>query len=93
MCDVTTSSRREICVPQRFQVMKDWSDLEERYQDIRARDPVAADAFKRWMTVRFQQTVAALEASGAAEKHHLSAMHQQRVQVRVCVRVCVCVSV
>lgn len=61
--------------------MKDWSDLEERYQDIRARDPVAADAFKRWMTVRFQQTVAALEASGAAEKHHLSAMHQQRVQV------------
>ncbi|XP_014206196.1 amyloid-beta-like protein [Copidosoma floridanum] len=64
-------------------VMKDWSDLEERYQDIRARDPVAADAFKRWMTVRFQQTVAALEASGAAEKHHLSAMHQQRVQETV----------
>ncbi|XP_014234357.1 amyloid-beta-like protein [Trichogramma pretiosum] len=64
-------------------VMKDWSDLEERYQDIRARDPVAADAFKRWMTVRFQQTVAALEASGAAEKHHLSSMHQQRVQETV----------
>ncbi|XP_011502906.1 PREDICTED: beta-amyloid-like protein [Ceratosolen solmsi marchali] len=64
-------------------VMKDWSDLEERYQDIRARDPVAADSFKRWMTVRFQQTVAALEASGAAEKHHLSAMHQQRVQETV----------
>lgn len=61
--------------------MKDWSDLEERYQDIRARDPKAADGFKRWMTTRFQQTVAALEASGAAEKHHLSAMHQQRVQV------------
>ncbi|KAF7992272.1 hypothetical protein HCN44_001597 [Aphidius gifuensis] len=64
-------------------VMKDWSDLEERYQDIRARDPVAADAFKRWMTARFQETVAALEASGAAEKHQLSAMHQQRVQEAV----------
>lgn len=62
--------------------MKDWSDLEERYQDIRAHDPVAADAFKRWMTARFQETVAALEESGAAEKHQLSAMHQQRVQVR-----------
>lgn len=61
--------------------MKDWSDLEERYQDIRAHDPVAADAFKRWMTARFQETVAALEESGAAEKHQLSAMHQQRVQV------------
>lgn len=67
---------------QRFQVMKDWSDLEEKYQDIRAHDPVAADAFKRWMTARFQETVAALEESGAAEKHQLSAMHQQRVQVR-----------
>ncbi|KAK0097869.1 hypothetical protein PV326_013165 [Microctonus aethiopoides] len=64
-------------------VMKDWSDLEERYQDIRARDPVAADAFKRWMTSKFQETVAALEASGAAEKHQLSAMHQQRVQEAV----------
>lgn len=71
----------EIFVLQRFQVMKDWSDLEERYQDIRAHDPVAADAFKRWMTARFQETVAALEESGAAEKHQLSAMHQQRVQV------------
>ncbi|CAD1470233.1 unnamed protein product [Heterotrigona itama] len=62
-------------------VMKDWSDLEEKYQDIRAHDPVAADAFKRWMTARFQETVAALEESGAAEKHQLSAMHQQRVQI------------
>ncbi|XP_033209617.1 amyloid-beta-like protein [Belonocnema kinseyi] len=64
-------------------VMKDWSDLEERYQDIRARDPVKADEFKRWMTTKFQETVAALEASGAAEKHQLSAVHQQRVQKAV----------
>ncbi|XP_061936918.1 amyloid-beta-like protein isoform X4 [Apis cerana] len=64
-------------------VTKDWSDLEEKYQDIRAHDPVAADAFKRWMTARFQETVAALEESGAAEKHQLSAMHQQRVQEAV----------
>ncbi|XP_012135482.1 amyloid-beta-like protein isoform X3 [Megachile rotundata] len=64
-------------------VMKDWSDLEEKYQDIRAHDPIAADAFKRWMTTRFQETVAALEESGAAEKHQLSAMHQQRVQEAV----------
>lgn len=61
--------------------MKDWSDLEERYQDIRARDPIKADEFKRWMTTKFQETVAALEASGTAEKHQLSALHQQRVQV------------
>lgn len=50
---------------------------------MRAHDAVAADAFKRRMTARFQETVAALEASGAAEKHQLSAMHQQRVQVRI----------
>ncbi|XP_051174949.1 amyloid-beta-like protein isoform X2 [Leptopilina boulardi] len=64
-------------------VMKDWSDLEERYQDIRARDPIKADEFKRWMTTKFQETVAALEASGTAEKHQLSALHQQRVQESV----------
>lgn len=64
-------------------VMKDWSDLEERYQDMRGADARAADDFKRRMTARFQQTVAALEAEGAAEKRQLVAMHQQRVAAHI----------
>lgn len=64
-------------------VMKDWSDLEERYQDMRATDPRGADQFKQRMTARFQQTVQALEEEGDAEKHQLAAMHQQRVLAHI----------
>lgn len=35
-------------------VMKDWSDLEEKYQDMRLADPKAAQGFKSRMTARFQ---------------------------------------
>ncbi|XP_060532115.1 amyloid-beta-like protein [Cylas formicarius] len=64
-------------------VMKDWSDLEERYQDMRSTDPRGADEFKQRMTQRFQQTVQALEEEGDAEKHQLAAMHQQRVLAHI----------
>lgn len=36
--------------------MKDWSDLEEKYQDMRLADPKAAQGFKQRMTARFQVT-------------------------------------
>ena len=60
-------------------VMKDWSDLEERYQEMRAEDPAQAEDFKKQMTERFQKTVQALEEESSAEKRQLLAMHQQRV--------------
>lgn len=63
--------------------MKDWSDLEERYQDMRSSDPHTAEQFKQRMTLRFQQTVQSLEEEGAAEKHQLVAMHQQRVTAHI----------
>ena len=43
-----------------LKVMKDWSDLEERYQDMRAEDPTSAEDFKKQMTERFQKTVQVL---------------------------------
>jgi len=64
-------------------VMKDWSDLEERYQDMRAEDPTSAEDFKKQMTERFQKTVQALEEESSAEKRQLLAMHQQRVISRI----------
>ena len=48
----THSSQKSI-----IQVMKDWSDLEERYQDMRSEDPTSAEDFKKAMTERFQKTV------------------------------------
>ncbi|XP_050100655.1 amyloid-beta-like protein isoform X2 [Anopheles aquasalis] len=60
-------------------VMKDWSDLEEKYQDMRLADPKSAQTFKQRMTARFQ----ALEEEGNSEKHQLAAMHQQRVLAHI----------
>ena len=59
--------------------MKDWSDLEEKYQGMRDKDPSAAEDFKKKMTERFQKTVQALEEESQAEKRQIQAMHQQRV--------------
>ena len=42
--------------------MKDWSDLEERYQDMRAEDATSAEDFKKQMTERFQKTVQVIQA-------------------------------
>lgn len=63
--------------------MKEWSDLEERYQDLRAKDPRGAEEFKHRMTQRFQQTVEAVEAENEAEKHQLTALHQQRIVAHI----------
>ena len=60
-----------------FQVMKDWSDLEDKYQEMRDKDPSAAEDFKKKMTERFQKTVQALEEESQAEKRQIQAMHQQ----------------
>ncbi|XP_052127408.1 amyloid-beta-like protein isoform X2 [Frankliniella occidentalis] len=67
----------------REKVMKDWSDLEERYQEMRSLDPKGALDFKKRMTLRFQKTVQSLEEEGDAEKHQLVAMHQQRVLAHI----------
>lgn len=34
--------------------MKNWSDLEEKYQDMRSTNPTEAQQFKEEMTQRFQ---------------------------------------
>ncbi|CAG0893974.1 unnamed protein product [Darwinula stevensoni] len=64
-------------------LMKDWSQLEEKYQDMKVKDPKRAELFRKEITERFQKTVAALEGEGAAEKHQLVAMHQSRVLVAI----------
>lgn len=63
--------------------MKDWSDLEDKYQEMREKDSQGAEEFKKKMTERFQRTVQALEEESQAEKRQLQAMHQQRVISRI----------
>lgn len=59
--------------------MKEWSELEERYQEMHSKDTKKADEFKKRMTNRFQKTVEALEEESSAEKRQIISMHQQRV--------------
>ena len=59
--------------------MKDWSELEDRYQDLHASDSKGAEEFKRKMTNRFQKLVKSMEDEDVMEKRQLSAVHQQRV--------------
>ncbi|XP_018018391.1 amyloid-beta-like protein isoform X2 [Hyalella azteca] len=64
-------------------ILKEWSELEVRYQELKKSDPHGADQFKERMTHRFQSTVDAVEAENEAEKHQLSALHQQRVVAHI----------
>jgi hypothetical protein len=60
--------------------MREWSDLESRYQAMKTNDPKNAESFKKEMTSRFQKTVAALEDENQDEKSQLDDVHQERVQ-------------
>lgn len=66
--------------------MKEWSELEEHYQEMKAQDAKGAEEFKKKMTARFQKTVEALEEEGSAEKRQLLSMHQQRVMTIINMR-------
>ncbi|XP_045524454.1 amyloid-beta-like protein isoform X4 [Pieris brassicae] len=60
-------------------VMREWSELEDRYQQMMASDPVAAQTFRQRMTAKFQSNIQTLEEEGVAERRRLAALHQQRV--------------
>jgi len=62
-------------------VMRDWGDLERKYQEMRGQKGLEdeAEEFKRTVTLRFQKTIKNLEDEADAEKKQLQAVHQQRV--------------
>ncbi|XP_026313707.1 amyloid-beta-like protein isoform X2 [Hyposmocoma kahamanoa] len=60
-------------------VMKEWSELEDRYQQMMSSDPTSAQTFRQRMTAKFQANIQSLEEEGVAERRRLAALHQQRV--------------
>lgn len=54
--------------------MKDWSDLEEKYQDMRLADPKAAQSFKQRMTARFQVCWNGVKLILAAHEAHKASL-------------------
>ncbi|XP_035668488.1 amyloid-like protein 2 [Branchiostoma floridae] len=61
-------------------VMKQWEEAEERYQELKSKDPNGAELMKKEMMERFQVTVNALEQEGQSEREQLLQTHQQRVE-------------
>ncbi|XP_045451817.1 amyloid-beta-like protein [Melitaea cinxia] len=60
-------------------VMREWSELEDRYQQMMTSDPSAAQTFRQRMTAKFQANIQSLEEEGVSERRRLAALHQQRV--------------
>lgn len=59
-------------------VMHEWGQLDNRYEEMKKRDPQAAEDFKKRMAHEFQKTINALEEEGAAQRHQLASMHAER---------------
>lgn len=61
-------------------VMKEWGDLETRYNEQKAKDPKGAEKFKTQMNARFQKTVSSLEEEHKRMRKEIEAVHEERVQ-------------
>lgn len=61
-------------------VMKEWGDLETRYNEQKAKDPKGAEKFKSQMNARFQKTVSSLEEEHKRMRKEIEAVHEERVQ-------------
>lgn len=64
-------------------MMKDWSAARQRVQELKSRDPLAAEKLNKEITARFQKTYDALEVENTSERKQLSSLHQQRVQAEL----------
>ncbi|XP_033641447.1 amyloid-like protein 2 [Asterias rubens] len=63
----------------RSQVMQQWEEAQSQYEALRKSDPKSAEAMKKGMMERFDNTMADLEITAQSELDQLRAVHQQRV--------------
>ncbi|CAD5222263.1 unnamed protein product [Bursaphelenchus xylophilus] len=61
-------------------VINEWSQLFERYNTMKEKDPNQAEKFKDEMTNKFRKTVAALENENKDQRRQLEQVHDERVQ-------------
>lgn len=75
--------------------MKEWGQLETRYNEMKTKDPKGAEKFKTQMNARFQkvkietvskgiiimfQTVSSLEEEHKRMRKEIESVHEERVQ-------------
>lgn len=61
-------------------MITEWSELFERYNKMKEKDPKGAEEYKREMTARFRKTVAALEEENKEQRKQIEEVHDERVQ-------------
>jgi hypothetical protein len=63
--------------------MQQWQEAQEQYEALKKTDPKGAEAMKKGMMARFDDTMAELEIAARREHEQLRQVHQQRVQTRL----------
>lgn len=61
-------------------VITEWSELFERYNKMKEKDPKGAEDYKREMTTRFRKTVTAIEEENKEQRSQIEDVHDERVQ-------------
>lgn len=61
-------------------VITGWSELFERYNKMKEKDPKGAEQYKREMTGKFRKTIASLETENREQRKQLEDLHNERVQ-------------
>lgn len=61
-------------------MISEWSELFERYNKMKAKDPEGAETYKTEMTARFRKTVSSLEDENKDQRRQLEEVHYERVQ-------------
>jgi esterase/lipase len=61
-------------------IITEWSELFERYNKMRTKDPEGAERYKSEMTARFRKTVSSLEDENKEQRRQLEEVHDERVQ-------------
>ncbi|KAI1732120.1 e2 domain of amyloid precursor protein [Ditylenchus destructor] len=61
-------------------VITEWSELFERYNKMKEKDPKGAEEYKREMTAKFRKTVAALEEENKEQRTQIEEVHDERIQ-------------
>jgi len=64
-------------------VMREWTQIEEKYEKLAKTDSKHADKLKQEESDQFEKRIKNLEDENQAEKDQLIAMHQQRVVSRI----------
>lgn len=61
-------------------MITEWSELFERYNKMKEKDPKGAEEYKREMTAKFRKTVASLEEENKEQRTQIEEVHDERVQ-------------